>query len=36
MLMVCWSSAASSLTPQRRSIAWKRAPLRSQSFFSRG
>ena len=26
--IVCWSSAASSRTPQRRSMAWKRQPWR--------
>ncbi len=31
-----WSRPASSLTPQRRSIAWKRAPRAAQSSSSRG
>ena len=29
MFIVCWSRAASSLTPQRRSMAWKRQPCAS-------
>ena len=34
--MVCWSTAASSLTPQRRSIAWNRAPCEAQKSRSSG
>jgi hypothetical protein len=33
---ICWPSAASSRTPQRRSMAWKRALFSSQSLGSRG
>ena len=36
VFMVCWSSAASSLGPQRRSIDWKRASFCSHNSLSLG
>lgn len=36
MFIACWSSDASSLTPQRRSITWKRQPCAPASSRSRG